>query len=170
MSQNETNVLKTQAEIAPTTGSIGKASSLERPKPGGSSGELLRAELAEVRKAWVIYRKTRDRGGVYQYLASVFALVQKWTRLGCAKSRSRRALRVRNVHLAGKGEPFAAVITCTADVHRRTVSKWSRVLRYAAEVKKDREELVEFIKRNGGINACASKFSDARSQPRKRSR
>jgi hypothetical protein len=59
-------------------------------------------------------------------------------------------------------EPFAAVILYTADrdqVDDRTRSKWSRALRYAAEHKDLNEPLRDFIKRNGGINSCASRFA-----------
>jgi len=59
-------------------------------------------------------------------------------------------------------EPFAAVILCTADpdkVDYRMRSKWSRVLRYAAEFKGLEEPLSAFIKRKGGINKCASRFA-----------
>jgi hypothetical protein len=54
------------------------------------------------------------------------------------------------------------VIFCTADrqkVDKRTRSKWSRVLRYAAEYKATSEPLVAFVQRKGGINKCASRFA-----------
>jgi hypothetical protein len=54
------------------------------------------------------------------------------------------------------------VILCTADrqkVDKRTRSKWSRVLRYAAEYKPYSEALDQFIKRKGGINKCAERFA-----------
>ena len=38
-------------------------------------------------------------------------------------------------------------------------SKWSRVLRYAAEFKDLDEPLGDFIKRKGGINKCAARFA-----------
>ena len=59
-------------------------------------------------------------------------------------------------------DPFAAVILCTADPEKadfRTRSKWSRVLRYAAEFKDHSESLGDFIKRKGGINKCAARFT-----------
>jgi hypothetical protein len=168
--QKETNVLKSETGMTPATESIDKGASLDRSNPSRLSSKLLRSELAEIRKAWGEYQKTRTRDGVYQYLDTVYGLVGKWTRLQCAKSRARRALALQNIRLGGRVEPFAAVINCTAGVHRRTVSKWSRALQYAAEVKQDREELADFIKRNGGINDCASKFSRAGSQSRKISR
>ena len=37
-------------------------------------------------------------------------------------------------------------------------SKWSRVLRHAAEFKSPDERLGDFIKRKGGINECAARF------------
>ena len=62
-----------------------------------------------------------------------------------------------------EAEPFAAVILCTADhrdrVDERTRSKWSRVLRYAAEFKEVDEPLRDFVKRKGGINVCAERYA-----------
>jgi hypothetical protein len=51
---------------------------------------------------------------------------------------------------------------CTADrqkVDKRTRSKWSRALRYAAECKTHSEPLAAFIRRKGGINKCAARFT-----------
>jgi hypothetical protein len=51
---------------------------------------------------------------------------------------------------------------CTADpakADKRTRSKWSRVMRFAAAYKPDSEALDQFIQRKGGINACAARFS-----------
>jgi hypothetical protein len=59
-------------------------------------------------------------------------------------------------------DPSAAVIRCTADpanVDKRTWSKWSRVMRYAALYKPDSEPLDQFIRRKGGINECAARFT-----------
>ena len=64
--------------------------------------------------------------------------------------------------MVGIPEAFATIIRCTSDpakVDDRTRSKWSRVLRYAAEYKDLDEPLRDFIKRRGGINECASRFA-----------
>jgi hypothetical protein len=61
-----------------------------------------------------------------------------------------------------KPEPFGIVIFCTADLEitdAKTRSKWSRVLRYARKTKPANQTLTEFIKSNGGINACARMFA-----------
>jgi hypothetical protein len=64
--------------------------------------------------------------------------------------------------VSDREDAFAAIIRCTADpakADKRTRSKWSRVLRYAAAYKPDSEALGQFIQRQGGINACAALFS-----------
>ena len=38
-------------------------------------------------------------------------------------------------------------------------SKWSRAMRYAVAYKPGSEPLDQFIRRKGGINACAARFS-----------
>jgi hypothetical protein len=58
------------------------------------------------------------------------------------------------------GEAFAVAIYCTAPhVDKKSRSKWSRALRYAAANKPSDEAIKKFIKRNGGINACASRYA-----------
>jgi hypothetical protein len=95
-------------------------------------------------------------------LSTVFNLVAWWTADCRATEWARWALRLEGANPAICTEPFAAIIFCTADpgkVEKRTRSKWSRVLRYALEYKPVSEPLDQFIKRNGGINECAGRFS-----------
>jgi hypothetical protein len=76
--------------------------------------------------------------------------------------RARRALRSQRLEVSEREDPFAAVIRCAADpgkADKRTRSKWSRVMRYAAAYKLDSEPLDQFIGRKGGINECAARFS-----------
>ena len=76
--------------------------------------------------------------------------------------RARRALRLGRLEVSGREDPFAAVIRCTADptkADKRTRSKWSRVLRDAVDHKPGSEPLDRFVRRKGGINACAARFS-----------
>jgi hypothetical protein len=71
-------------------------------------------------------------------------------------------LQLQHLDLPTTDEPFAAVILCTADrrkVDKRTRSKWSRLLRYSAEYKLDGESLAAFVRRKGGINKCAARFT-----------
>jgi hypothetical protein len=78
-----------------------------------------------------------------------------------AVGRARWALQLQRLDLP-TDEPFAALIMCTADrdkIDKRTRSKWSRALRYAAEYKSSSEPLATFIQRKGRINQCAARFT-----------
>jgi hypothetical protein len=115
-----------------------------------------------VRNAWDDCQASRDRNAIYRYLGAVFDLVMWWKAEDRAISRARWALQLQRLDLPTTDEPFAAVILCTADrdkVHKRTRSKWSRVLRYAAEYKTNAEPLAAFVRRKGGINKCAERFA-----------
>jgi hypothetical protein len=99
------------------------------------TSQALREDLRRVRNAWDECQAKRDRDAIYSYLTAVFNLVAWWAAENCALERARKALRLRYLEPSDHDEPFAAVIRCTSDlvkVDKRTRSKWSRVLRYAA--------------------------------------
>ncbi len=126
------------------------------------SAEAMRAILLRLEGEWETVQASHDRNAIYQYLTAVFELVVWWAKEGKAVKHAHRALHLRGHHSVREPEPFAAVIYCTADrgkIDDRTRSKWSRVLRYAAEYKDLGEPLRDFIKRWGGINECASRFA-----------
>ena len=124
--------------------------------------DALRATLLRLQNEWEAVQASRDRGAIYGYLAAVFELVTWWAKEGKAVEPAHRALHLRGHKSVREPEPFAALILCTADRGKpdaRTRSKWSRVLRYAAEFKDLEEPLCVFIKRKGGINACAERYA-----------
>ena len=124
--------------------------------------EALRQDLLRVRIAWEDCQSNRDRNAIYGYLTAVFDLVMWWAVEGRAVSRARWALGLQGTELPTTDEPFAAIIFATADrekVDKRTRSKWSRVLRYAAEYKTNAEPLAAFVQRRGGINKCVERFT-----------
>ena len=126
------------------------------------SKTALRQDLTRVRNAWEECQAKRDRNAIYGYLSAVFDLVMWWAAEDRAVSRARWALRPSQTDLTSADEPFAAIILCTSDaakVDRRTRSKWSRVMRYAAEYKSSSEPLAAFVQRKGGINKCAARFA-----------
>ena len=126
------------------------------------SSAAMRQDLDRLRDAWEDVQASRDRNAIYTYLTAVYGLVAWWTADGREIDRARRAPRLRCLHASDREDPFAAVIRCTADpakADKRTRSKWSRVMRYAAVYKLDLEPLDRFIKRKGGINECAARFS-----------
>jgi hypothetical protein len=107
-------------------------------------------------------QSSRDRDAIYGYLTAVFALVTWWSAEGRKIDRARRALRLQRLEVSDREHPFAAIIRCTADpakADKRTRSKWSRLMRYAVAYKPDSEPLDQFVRRKGGINACAARFT-----------
>ena len=124
--------------------------------------KALRQDLLRIRNAWEESQASRERDAVYGYLSAVFDLIAWWMAENRALDRAYKALRLRRICPFDGEEPFAAIIRCTADstkVDKRTRSKWSRVLRYAMAYKSPPEPLDAFIKRKGGINSCASRFT-----------
>jgi hypothetical protein len=126
------------------------------------SDAALRQDLQRIRFLWDQSQANRQRDAIYSYLAAVYALVIWWAADGRETDRSRRAVRLLQLEACDREDPFAAVIRCTADptkADKRTRSKWSRVMRYAAAYKLDSEPLEQFVKRKGGINTCVARFS-----------
>ena len=125
------------------------------------STEALRANLLRLQNEWETVQASRSCDAIFQYLTAVFEIVMVWAKEGKAVKRALRALHLRGHSSVREPEPFVAVILCTSDpdkVDARTRSKWSRVLRFAAEYKDLNEPLADFIKRKGGINECAARF------------
>jgi hypothetical protein len=92
----------------------------------------------------------------------VYGLVAWWSAEGGEVERAGRALCLQRLEVSDREDPFASIIRCTADpakADKRTRSKWSRVMRYAAVYKSDSEPLAQFVRRKGGINECAARFS-----------
>ena len=126
------------------------------------SGEALRQDLARTRVAWGDAQSSRNRDAIYEYLTAVYALVTWWAAEGQDLVQAQRAVRLSGLDDFTQENPFAAVIRCTADpakADKRTRRKWSRLMRYAAEHKLNSEPLDRFIRRKGGINVCAARFS-----------
>jgi hypothetical protein len=136
-----------------------------RPSPKEAIPYLsaaLRQDLERLRGVWDECQANRDRNAIYTYLTGVYGLVAWWAAEGRAADRARRALRLQRLKVSDREDPFAAIIRSTADpakADKRTRSKWSRVMRYAATYKPGSEALDQFIQRKGGINACVARFS-----------
>jgi hypothetical protein len=123
--------------------------------------QALQQDLLRVQNAWDECQSHRERDAIYTYLTAVFELVAWWTAENCAIERTRKALRLRHIIPFDHEEPFAAIIRCTADpakVDKRTRSKWARALGFAT-YKSPSEPLDKFMKRKGGINKCAARFT-----------
>ena len=126
-----------------------------------SPKDRLRQRLMVVCNAWDDFQECRKRDAVYGYLKAVFALVVDCKGRRLTKRLLRRAFQFAGLPPDKNAEPFAAVIRCTSErnIDNKTISKWARALRYAAQCKKPRMPLKTFVKKMGGINACADRYA-----------
>ena len=112
------------------------------PTPQGSGDRKqktsIKHRLSVVAEAWDDFQTSRRRDAVYGFLSAVFTLVQRHAKRG----RKRRLLRELRGIIGTKAQPatdpFTLIIRAVAEadgIDRKTVSKWSRALRYVAKVK-----------------------------------
>ena len=126
------------------------------------SQQALHNDLRRLQKAWRAYQESRRRDAIYEFLGCVLEILAIWTVDNSASGRSRQALALSGAPTPAANEPFVLLITAAAHPHRvdeRTLSKWTRVLQFAAEHKLPSTPLEAFAKRYGGINNCAAKFT-----------
>ena len=123
--------------------------------------DRLRQRLVMVSDAWDDFPECRKRDAVYGYLKAVFALVVDCKGRRRTKRLLRRAFQFAGLPFDKNADPFAAVIRCTSErnIDNKTISKWARALRHAAHCKRPRTPLKTFIKKMGGINACADRYA-----------
>lgn len=135
-------------------------SGLDRSPPIPFTDEALEGNLRRLENEFETYKSTRDRDAIYPFLTAIYELVSCWDLEGIAVVCARRALRLRGRRPIPKNvEPFAAVIRSIApQLDYRTVSKWSRTLRYAAKYDTC-GSLTDFIRRKGGINRCTTRYA-----------
>jgi hypothetical protein len=121
----------------------------------------IRQRLVEVCNVWEEFQETRDRDAVYRYLRAVFSIVRHYSWRRRSKKLVRRALQFAGLPVDMNADPFAVVIRCSCEhkLDNKTISKWSRALRYAAKFKTPRVPLKTFIKKRGGINGCTELFA-----------
>jgi hypothetical protein len=107
---------------------------------------------------WRQVQRTRQRDAVYEFLEVVYDVVSRFNRAGDGRKLLRK-LHQFDHRLKRIQEPYSAVIhyATAYTVDNRTRSKWSRLMRFADQTKKRTDLLEDFIRRNGGINACAAR-------------
>jgi hypothetical protein len=119
-------------------------------------------DVITLQDAWRRLQQCRSRDAVYVFLTEVFDLVCWWLADEAVKSQAIKKFAAEGIHPSADIEPFAAAIRAAAgpaNIDRRTVSKWARVLRLAHQFKPSREGLAGFAKRAGGLNGCASQYA-----------
>jgi hypothetical protein len=136
---------------------------------GSHSGRSCKEDVKRLQRYWRRLQRTRNRDAIYGFLAEVFELVEVENKE--ADKSSRAFKRFRDPDSSLHREPFAIMLATAATpdiIDRRTRSKWSRVLRYASECKWPSELFVDFVKRKGGLNACAALYTRRLGRRRKR--
>jgi hypothetical protein len=123
------------------------------------SPSVLKLELEKLRVVWRQVQRARQRDGVYEFLEAVYNVVSRFNRAGDGRKLLRKLHRLDH-RLKRIHEPYSAVIhyATAYTVDNRTRSKWSRLMRFADQTKKRTDLLDDFIRRNGGINACAARY------------
>ena len=132
------------------------------PTPIPFSTEALRASLLRLQNEWETFQSSHARDLVIEYLTAVFELVSWWAQEGTAVTVLIGRCSCEGILRSGSRKPSPPSFVARLIRQRlmsRTRSKWSRVLRYAAEFKDLDQPLRDFIKRKGGINKCASRFA-----------
>jgi hypothetical protein len=109
----------------------------------------LRRWLEKVHGAWVEFQASRRRDSVYEFLAAVFAIVMHYRVRRRTNRLLRHAFELANLRFDKNADPFAAIIRCTCGnaVDTKTISKWSRALRFVARSKNPDSELRTFMKK-----------------------
>jgi hypothetical protein len=121
----------------------------------------LRRRLEKVCDAWKQFQASRTRDAVYLYLEAVFVIVEHYRARRRTKKLLRGAFEFADLPSNKRADPFTVVIRCTCDrgVDNKTISKWSRALRYVAYCEVPSATLKAFMKEAGGINATATRFA-----------
>ncbi|MDT7813296.1 MAG: hypothetical protein QOJ42_3212 [Acidobacteriaceae bacterium] len=129
----------------------------------------LSSELETLRAVSKRTFSSGNRMTVRRFLAAIFNLVSVWEAEDRLEEGLYRLLDSLKAPVPLKiGEAFAVAIYCIAPhVDKKSRSKWARALRYAAATKPDGEPIKKFIKRKGGINACACKYAEYVRRPGK---
>jgi hypothetical protein len=124
----------------------------------------LRRWLEKVQAAWHDFQADRARDAVYDYLASVFAIVMHYRARRRTKKLLRHAFAFADLRFDKTADPFTAIIRCTSGdaVDNKMISKWARALRYAARRKPAGLRLKAFMKGEGGVNQCAAGYAKRR--------
>jgi len=117
--------------------------------------------LERISSAWDDFQASRMRDAVYGYLDAVFAIVEHYRVRRRTKRLLRRASEFSGLPFDKQADPFTALIRCTSadEVDNKTISKWARALRYVAHCNVPRTRLKMFMKKAGGVNACADRYA-----------
>jgi hypothetical protein len=146
--------------LLPRTTLVPRARSVRNVKSDIPEDRLGR-RLLKICGAWNNFRKSRDRDAVYSYLTEIYRTVEHYRVRRRTDRLLRHAFEFADLPFNDNINPYTALIRCTSGggADKKTISKWSRALRYASHCKVPRKQLKAFIKELGGVNACADRYA-----------
>jgi hypothetical protein len=99
---------------------------------------------------------------VYDYLAAVFELYVQLRRTKQAKPSARRIAKLFGLRTGKRTHAIRVIIDATSTADIKTMSRWSRALRYAWHERKTWKDLGSFLRENSGPAGCAKQFAAIR--------
>ena len=128
---------------------------------GTNSAARNRRWFQKIRDVWNQFQASRARDAVYGYLEAVFAIITHYKVRRKTKKLLRHAFKLAELPFDRNADPFTAVIRCTSGdaADNKTISKWARALRYVARWKEPGKPVTAFMKKAGGVNACADRYA-----------
>lgn len=110
---------------------------LNRKAKSKTSQYRVRQRLEKVCAAWATFHNCRGRDAVYEYLEAVYRLVMHYKVRRRTSELLQHAFEFGNVPFEEAANVFSVLIRCTCDngVDNKTISKWSRALRFVAKSK-----------------------------------
>ena len=99
---------------------------------------------------------------VYDYLAAVFELYVQLRRTKQARKAARLIAKLFGFRSQKRTHPIRVIIDATSTADIKTMSRWSRALRYAWHERKTWKDLGSFLRENSGPAGCAKQFAAIR--------
>jgi hypothetical protein len=124
-----------------------------------NSDQQLRKTIEDLRELERNCFASRSRFAFYDYLAAVFELYVQLRRRNEAKASARRIAELFGLRRPNGTHPIRVIIDATSTADIKTISRWSRALRYAWRERKTWKGLGSFLRENGGPAGCATRFA-----------
>jgi hypothetical protein len=111
---------------------------------------------------------SRRRDGIYLYLRRVYSVARKWQRLDrSSRKRVKRAFAAaKHVKGSARVNSIKLIIDGTSDADPRLRWKYIAALKFARSSGVRANDVQSFIRANGGINGCVTKYLRKRENSR----
>ncbi len=120
-------------------------------------------EFRRLEKAARNFQSGHDRMAVHRLLEKIFDYVERWNEQGNLAQPLYAMLDKidRPIPLRVGGAYNVVIFYLVPDLDAKLRSKWCRVLSLADKEKRRNEKFRGFVKRRGGMNACAAAYAES---------